>query len=60
MHNNMRGFLRGPADSDDEEAVSPTVVEAGNEDSSLNIKVNQRKMFAKPPIMPVKTAPANG
>jgi len=63
----MKGLLRGGANSDDDEeenknsdndhngmrSESPAIIEGVEEnDESLNIKINKRKMFTKPPMIP--------
>jgi hypothetical protein len=63
----MKGLLRGGAKSDDDEednknsdndpsgmrSESPAIIEGVEEnDESLNIKINKRKMFTKPPMIP--------
>lgn len=59
----MKGLLRGGKADDDESneseghngmrSESPAVIEGVEEnDESLNIKINKRKMFTKPPMIP--------
>lgn len=56
LKNNMKGLRGGgQSDSEEEPQESPAIIEGVEEtDQSLNIKINKRKMFAKPPIMPPK------
>ena len=57
LQNNVKGMIRGGAKQEDssEEDESPSAM-GGVEQSedSLNIKINKRKMFSKPPINPIR------
>ena len=68
LQNNMKGLLGKQNDNDQSDSESgespnglrsesPAIIEGVEEnDESLNIKINKRKMFSKPPMIPPTAA----
>ncbi len=52
----MRGLIRGKVEEEGEPQVeSPAQIEGVEQtEQGLNIKINKKKMFSKPPIIPAK------
>ena len=51
----MRGLIKGKVEEETEQPESPAAIEGVEQtEQGLNIKINKKKMFSKPPIIPAK------